>query len=78
MSASAALLERTYSVGAYAVTFTAPPRSMGDDVWCSIEWRPPRLGPINDVDLASFREARATFARELVEFTGEAVTVINH
>lgn len=71
MSALAAALARTYHVGTFEVTFTAPARAAGDDIWAAVEWLPERLRALSDVDLAEFRDARSRFLHELRDVLGE-------
>ena len=74
MSAFAAALTRTFPVGTFEVTFTAPARAAGDDEgWAAIEWLPERPPDLSAVDLAEFRDARSQFLHELRDVLGEAL-----
>ena len=76
MSAQAASLVRTFSVGRYRCTLIFPPPKRGDVLAMAAEWSPSTPDRLTSAELALYREGRNRALKELAEIVGGNVAVI--
>ena len=71
-------LVRSYEIGAYVLTISAPPSlaEVDSDVGATLSWSPSRPAAISDADLAQLRAAKAQFVGELARVTRREIEVL--
>jgi hypothetical protein len=76
MSASAALLVRTFRVGHRTVTWTVPPIAPGGVLHMACEWHPDTPRRLAPFELRAYRAARAQLMAELAVLVGGPVLTV--
>lgn len=77
MSASPALLVRSWPVGTWTATLTVGPLEAGRPVHVLIEWDPAQPARLTSDQLQQYRAGRDAALRELSELTGLRVAVLD-
>jgi hypothetical protein len=76
MSATAAVLVRTFSVGKRIVTLTLPKPERGRALCMTCEWAPETPQQLSEIEWKQYRAGRDAALGELVNLTGMRTLVV--
>lgn len=76
MSASAAVLTRSWQVGAHTVTLTIPRPVAGETKTAAFEWSPAKPQRLSTAELGQYRAGRDAAITELSEAMGLRVALV--